>query len=54
MGANDPNVGVEQGKKAQEEIAGAKLIILPTGHAAPVELPDRFNSAVMEFLSNIK
>ena len=54
MGANDPNVGGEQGKKAQEEIAGSKLIILPTGHAAPVELPDRFNSAVMEFLSSIK
>lgn len=54
MGANDPNVGVEQGKKAQEEIAGSKLIILPTGHATPVELPDRFNSAVMEFLSSFK
>jgi len=54
MGANDTNVGVEQGKKAQEEIAGAKLIILPAGHATPIELPDRFNSAVMEFLSSLK
>ena len=54
MGTEDPNLSVEQGKKAQEEIAGSKLIILPTGHATPVELPDRFNSAVMEFLSSLK
>jgi pimeloyl-ACP methyl ester carboxylesterase len=53
MGANDPNVGVEQGKKAQEEIAGSKLVILPTGHATALELPDKFNSAVIEFLSGL-
>lgn len=54
MGSNDTAIGVEQGKKAQQEIAGSKLIVLPTGHATPVELPDKFNSAVMEFLSNLK
>lgn len=54
MGTNDPNLAVEQGKKAQQDIEGSRLVILPTGHAAPIELPDRFNSAVMEFLSSIK
>ena len=54
MGSNDTAVGVEQGKKAQQEIAGSKLIILSTGHAAPIELPDKFNSAVMEFLLGLE
>jgi 3-oxoadipate enol-lactonase len=54
MGTDDPNLGIEQGERALKDITGSKLVILPTGHATPVELPDRFNSAVMEFLSSIK
>ena len=53
IGANDPNIGVEQGQKAHEEIAGSKLVILLTGHATALELPDKFDSAVMEFLSKL-
>ena len=54
IGSNDPNVGVEQGKKTHEEMAGSKLVILPTGHATAIELPDKFNSAVIEFLSELR
>jgi 3-oxoadipate enol-lactonase len=54
IGSKDPNVGVEQGKKAHEEMAGSKLVILPTGHATAIELPDKFNLAVTEFLSELK
>ena len=53
-GENDLYMGVEQGKATHEAIVGSKLIILPTGHAAAIELPDKFNSAVLEFLSAVK
>ena len=51
VGDKDLSMGVEQGKQAQAAIPGAKLVILPTGHAAAVESPDKFNQAVAEFLS---
>jgi pimeloyl-ACP methyl ester carboxylesterase len=54
IGANDLNVGVEQGRKVHEAIAGSKLVILPAGHATALELPDKFNSAVIEFLSGLR
>jgi 3-oxoadipate enol-lactonase len=54
VGENDAYMGVEQGKQAHEAIAGSKLVILPTGHASAVELPDKFNSAVLEFLSGVR
>lgn len=51
VGENDAYMGVDQGKLAQQAIVGSKLVIFPTGHAAAIELPDKFNSAVIEFLS---
>jgi pimeloyl-ACP methyl ester carboxylesterase len=54
IGSNDPNVGVEQGEKTHKEIAGSELVILPTGHATAIESPDQFNSAVIEFLSELR
>ena len=54
MGTNDPYMQVEQGKQAQEAIAGSRLVILPTGHATALELPHEFNAAVIEFLSELK
>jgi 3-oxoadipate enol-lactonase len=54
VGENDAYMGVEQGKQAHEAIAGSKLVILPTGHASAIEAPDRFNSAVLEFLSGVR
>jgi len=53
VGENDTFMTVDQGRLAQKAIVGSKLVILPTGHAAAVELPSQFNSAVMEFLSGI-
>jgi 3-oxoadipate enol-lactonase len=54
VGENDTLMGVDQGRLAQKKISGSRLFILPTGHAAAVELPDKFNSAVMDFLSAIE
>jgi pimeloyl-ACP methyl ester carboxylesterase len=53
VGENDTLMGVDQGKLAQKAIGGSKVAILPTGHAAAVELPGEFNSTVIEFLSAI-
>ena len=54
VGENDRYMGVEQGKHVHEAIAGSKLVILPTGHAAAVELPEKFNSTVLEFLLEVR
>jgi len=54
VGENDLYMGVEQGRQVHEAIAGSKLVVLPSGHAAAVELPEKFNSAVLEFLSEVK
>jgi 3-oxoadipate enol-lactonase len=51
VGENDRHMNMERGKQAQQAIAGSKLAILPTGHAAAIESPDNFNSAILDFLS---
>ncbi|UCG65759.1 MAG: alpha/beta fold hydrolase [Deltaproteobacteria bacterium] len=37
----------------QQRIPGSQLKILRTGHASPIEAPDEYNKAVLEFLSKI-
>lgn len=54
MGENDAIAGVDQGNMTRKAIFGSKLVIFPTGHATAIELPDRFNSVVMDFLSAVK
>lgn len=54
VGENDWIMGLAQGKEAHEAIRGSKLVVLPAGHAAPIESPDKFNSAVVEFLNEVK
>lgn len=54
VGENDLFMAAEQGKQAQEAIAGSKLVVLPSGHAAAIEVPKEFNSAVLNFLSEIR
>jgi 3-oxoadipate enol-lactonase len=54
VGEHDSYMSVEQGKLAQQAIAGSELVILPTGHAAAIEAPDKFNAAVLDFLSRVK
>ena len=34
-----------------QKIAGARLAVFAAGHTVPIELPDEFNWAVVEFLS---
>jgi pimeloyl-ACP methyl ester carboxylesterase len=51
VGENDPIAGVDQGSLTQKAIVGSQLVILPTGHTTAIELPEKFNSVVMEFLS---
>ena len=54
VGEYDAIAGVDQGKLTQKAMAGSKLAIFPTGHASPIELPDRFNSVVINFLSGLR
>jgi 3-oxoadipate enol-lactonase len=54
VGENDWIIGLAQGREAHEAIRGSKLVVLPTGHAAPIESPDEFNVAVVEFLNEVK
>ena len=52
-GENDQYMGVDQAKQVHEAIIGSKLVVLPTGHAVAIEMPDKFNSVVLEFLSEV-
>ncbi|MFC1901837.1 alpha/beta fold hydrolase [Chloroflexota bacterium] len=52
-GENDALMPLDQSKLAQQVIVGSKLVVLPAGHAANLELPEKFNSAVLEFLSEV-
>jgi pimeloyl-ACP methyl ester carboxylesterase len=54
VGENDPGAGPEQGRQSQQLMRGSTLVVLPTGHASAVELPDRFNDAVLNFLSSLR
>ncbi len=53
VGEFDKNMGPEQGKQLQAAIAGSKLVVLPTGHAAAIEAPDQFNQAVKDFIKSV-
>ena len=53
-GQNDQGFGPDAAKQAQAAIPGSKLVILPTGHASPIEAPDQFNAAVTDFISSLK
>jgi 3-oxoadipate enol-lactonase len=52
-GEKDILMGTAQGRLAHEAIAGSKLVAMPSGHATPVEAPQAFNSAVLEFLAGV-
>jgi 3-oxoadipate enol-lactonase len=53
VGEQDQYMGVDQGYLAQKTIPGSKLVILPTGHASAIELPEIFNTKVLEFLFHL-
>lgn len=54
VGENDLVMGIEQGKQAHQAMPGSKFVVMPTGHASAIEMPDKFNLTVLEFLSEIK
>ncbi len=51
QGEKDVYMDIGQMKQAQAKARGPKWVTLPTGHASAIELPGRFNSAVLDFLS---
>jgi 2-succinyl-6-hydroxy-2,4-cyclohexadiene-1-carboxylate synthase len=52
-GEYDPALTVEETDATTKAIPRSKVVLVPAGHAAAIESPDRFNSAVMEFLSEV-
>lgn len=52
-GDYDMGAGPEAARASQRLIAGARLVVLPTGHAAMVEQPQQFNAAVLDFLGGL-
>jgi 3-oxoadipate enol-lactonase len=54
VGEYDSLIGLESSKQVQKALTGSKFVVLPTGHAAAIEQPERFNSVVLEFLSGLE
>jgi 2-succinyl-6-hydroxy-2,4-cyclohexadiene-1-carboxylate synthase len=54
VGQNDQGFGPEQAKKAQAALPNSKVVVLPTGHASPIEAPDQFNKTVIDFIKSLK
>jgi 3-oxoadipate enol-lactonase len=52
-GRNDLVLPLQTVEETCRKIPGAKLAVLPAGHAMPVEMPDVFNAAVNEFLGTL-
>ena len=51
-GENDSNAPVSMMKKMAQKIPGAEFTVIPgAGHLAPMGHPDKFNHAVLDFLS---
>ncbi len=54
IGEYDSGMGPDRGKQLQKAIPNSKLVILAAGHSSPFEVPDEFNRAVQDFLSELK
>ncbi len=52
-GQNDQGFNPDACKQAQAAIPNSKMVVLPTGHASPIEAPDQFNAAVYDFLKSL-
>lgn len=51
-GEQDSFMSLDVAKSMEIAMPDAHIEYLPTGHAAALEMPDRFNHAVIEFLKN--
>jgi pimeloyl-ACP methyl ester carboxylesterase len=54
VGQNDQNWTPDMAKAASGKIPNSKVVVLPTGHASPIEAPDQFNAAVKEWVATLK
>ena len=52
-GESDGLMGAEGARATHELIPGSQLVVMPTGHAAAIERPEEFNSAVLNFLAGL-
>lgn len=52
-GEHDGLMGAEIVKAGQALVSGSQLQIMPTGHAAAIEMPDEFNTTVLKFLASV-
>jgi len=52
-GESDGLMGAESARAGQKLIPGSQLKVMPTGHASAIEMPEEFNSTVLEFLANL-
>lgn len=51
VGEEDVATPPKEGRKLQEKIAGARLVVIPAaGHSSTIEQPDAVNRAIMDFL----
>lgn len=53
-GEHDNLMGVDIIRAGQVLVAGSQLKIMPTGHAAAIEMPGEFNRTVLEFLASVE
>ncbi|HUS81842.1 MAG TPA: alpha/beta hydrolase [Dehalococcoidia bacterium] len=52
-GEHDAFMPLESARLTHAAIAGGRLEVLPTGHAAALEAPDEFNRIVLDFLAGV-
>lgn len=52
-GENDSYMTPDVARSMQQAIPGSELMVMSTGHAAAIEAPESFNTAVLEFLSRL-
>jgi 3-oxoadipate enol-lactonase len=52
-GENDPGTPPAMAREIQQNIAGAKLVLIPqAAHLSNIEQPEAFNRALADFLSS--
>ncbi|MEW6143098.1 MAG: alpha/beta hydrolase [Chloroflexota bacterium] len=53
-GEYDSAAPVESQRQAHQLTSGSKFVVLPAGHASMLELPEEFNTALLQFLDNLR
>jgi 3-oxoadipate enol-lactonase len=53
VGQYDRSIFVEGAKNINQAVPNSQMVTLPTGHAGAIELPDKYNAAILDFLAHI-